>query len=131
MRICLDTNAYSAFKRGEAGIIDVVETADDVAIPSIVLGELFAGFRMGARVRRNVTELEEFLRRPGVSVATVTKAVAERYGMLVSKLRQQGTPLPTNDIWIAAVALERGAQLVTLDAHFDNIPGVFATGSES
>ena len=61
----------------------------------------------------------------------MTKAVAERYGMLVSKLKQQGTPIPTNDIWIAAVALERGAQLVTMDAHSDNIPGVFATGSES
>ena len=130
MRICLDTNAYSAFKRGDAGIVDLVETADEVAVPSVVLGELFAGFRMGSRVRRNVAELEEFLRRPGVSVATVTKAVAERYGMLVSKLKQQGTPIPTNDVWIAAVALERGEQLVTLDAHFDNIPGVFATGSE-
>ena len=50
--------------------------------------------------------------------------------MLVSQLRQQGTPLPTNDIWIAAIALERGAQLVTMDAHFDDIPGVFPTGSE-
>ena len=130
MRICLDTNAYSAFKRGNPDIVDLVETADEVAVPSIVLGELFAGFRMGSRTRRNVAELEEFLRRPGVSVATVTKAASERYGMLVSRLRQQGTPLPTNDIWIAAVALERGAQLVTMDAHFDNIPGVFATGSE-
>ena len=131
MRLCLDTNAYSAFKRGDADIIDLVETADEVAIPCIVLGELFAGFRMGSRARRNVAELEEFLRRPGVSVAAVTKTVAQRYGMLVNKLKQQGTPLPTNDIWIAAVALERGAQLVTMDAHFDNIPGVFATGSES
>ena len=131
MRVCLDTNAYSAFKRGDAGIVDLVETADEVDVPSIVLGELFAGFRMGSRLRRNVAELEEFLRRPGVSEASVTKAAAERYGMLVSKLKQQGTPIPTNDIWIAAVALERGAQLVTMDAHFDNIPGVFATGSES
>ena len=130
MRTCLDTNAYSAFKRGDADIVDVVETAEEVAMPSIVLGELFAGFRMGSRARRNVAELEEFLRRPGVFVATVTKTAAERYGMLVSKLRQQGTPLPTNDIWIAAVALERGAQLVTMDAHFDNIPGIFATGPD-
>ena len=130
MRVCLDTSAYSAFKRGDAEIVDIVETADEVAIPSIVLGELFAGFRMGSRTRRNVAELEEFLRRPGISVAAVTKAAAQRYGMLVSQLRQQGTPLPTNDIWIAAVVLERGAQLVTKDGHFDNIPGVFATGLE-
>ena len=130
MRICLDTNAYSAFKRGDADIIDLVETADEVAVPSIVLGELFAGFRIGSRARRNSAELDDFLHRPGVSVAGVTGAVAERYGMLVRQLRQQGTPLPTNDIWIAAVALERGAQLVTMDSHFDDIPGVFATGSE-
>jgi tRNA(fMet)-specific endonuclease VapC len=130
MRICLDTNAYSAFKRGDADIIDLVETADEVSVPSIVLGELFAGFRMGSRTRRNTAELDDFLHRPGVSVAGVTRAVAERYGMLVGQLRQQGTPLPTNDIWIAAVALERGAQLVTLDAHFDDVPGVFATGLE-
>ena len=130
MSICLDTNAYSAFKRGDAVVIDLVEAADEIAIPSIVLGELFAGFRMGSRARRNVVELEDFLHRPGVSVAAVTKAVAERYGTLVSKLKQQGTPLPTNDIWIAAIALERGAQLVTMDSHFDDIPGVFATGWE-
>ena len=95
MSICLDTNAYSAFKRGDAVVIDLVEAADEIAIPSIVLGELFAGFRMGSRARRNVVELEDFLHRPGVSVAAVTKAVAERYGTLVSKLKQQGTPLPT------------------------------------
>ena len=130
MRICLDTNAYSAFKRGDADVIDLVEAADEIAIPSIVLGELFAGFRMGSRARRNVVELEDFLHRPGVSVAAMTKAVAERYGTLVSKLKQQGTPLPSNDIWIAAIAMERGAQLVTMDAHFDDIPGVFATGWE-
>ena len=130
MKICLDTNAYSAFKRGDADVIDLVEAADEIAIPSIVLGELFAGFRMGSRARRNVVELEDFLRRPGVTVAAVTKAAAERYGTLVSKLKQQGTPLPTNDIWIAAIALERGAQLVTMDSHFDDIPGVFATGWE-
>ena len=130
MRICLDTNAYSSFKRGYAEIVDIVETADEVFIPTIVLGELFAGFRMGTRTRRNVAELEEFLRRPGISVAAVTKPAAERYGMLVSKLRQQGSPLPTNDIWIAAVTLERGAQLVSQDAHFDRIPGVLATGWE-
>ena len=128
MRICLDTNAYSAFKRGDADLRDLVEAADEIAIPSIVLGELFAGFRMGSRARRNVVELEDFLRRPGVSVAAVTKAAAERYGTLVSKLKQQGTPLPTNDIWIAAIALERGAQLVTMDSHFADIPGVYATG---
>ena len=130
MRICLDTNAYSAFKRGDADVIDLVEAADEIAIPSIVLGELFAGFRMGSRARRNVVELEDFLHRPGVSVAAMTKAVAERYGTLVSKLKQQSTPLPSNDIWIAAIAMERGAQLVTMDAHFDDIPGVFATGWE-
>ena len=130
MRICLDTNAYSAFKRGDADVIDLVEAADEVAIPSIVLGELFAGFRMGSRARRNVAELETFLHRPGVSVAAVTRAVAERYGTLVSKLKQQDTPVPANDIWIAAIALERGAQLVTMDSHFDDIPGVFATGWE-
>ena len=129
MRICLDTNAYSAFKRGDADVIDLVETADEVAVPSIVLGELFAGFRMGSRARINVAELDEFLHRPGVSVAAVTRDAAERYGMLVSKLKQQGTPLPTNDIWIAAIALELGAQLVTMDAHFDDIPGVFVIGS--
>ena len=129
MRVCLDASAYSAFKRGDPDIVDIVETADEVAVPSIVLGELFAGFRMGSRTRSNVAELEEFLCRPGVSVAAVTKAASD-YGMLVSRLRQQGTPLPTNEIRIAAVALERGAQLVTMDAHFDNIPGVFATGSE-
>ena len=123
MRVCLYTNAYSAFKRGDADIVDLVETADEVAVPS-VLGELFAGFRMGSRTRRDVVELEEFLCRPGVSVGAVTKAAAERYGMLVSRLKQQGTPLPTNDIWIAAHTMETGADLVSADRHFEDVDGI-------
>ena len=125
MKVCLDTNAYSAFKRGESRLTEILESAEEVLVPAIVLGELHAGFQMGDRAERNTRELEEFLRRPGVLVAEVDRRVAERYGLLFKALKAVGRPVPTNDLWIAAVAVETGARLLSDDAHFDHIPGVF------
>ena len=103
----------------------MLESADVAIIPTVVLGELYAGFAAGSRQQANLSELEKFLGMPGVQVFSVTAGVAARYGSVFHALRRAGTPIPTNDIWIAAIALECGARLVTLDAHFDAIPTLF------
>ena len=102
----------------------LLESADEVLLPATVLGELHAGFERGARRDANRRQLDEFLAQPGIETIAVTTDIAERYGRLVCQLTHQGTPIPTNDIWIAAAALETGTRLVSYDAHFANIPGL-------
>lgn len=124
MKVCLDTNAYSRLMLGHAPLKNLLESVDDILVPATVLGELHAGFELGSRRQANCEKLSEFLRQPGVVLLVVDESVAERYGSLVSQLSRAGTPIPTNDIWIAAVAMESGARLVTYDAHFGAIPGL-------
>lgn len=124
MKICIDTNIYSAFKKGDEQITQLLETCDELFIPTIVLGELYAGFYLGSRLKRNLEELATFLNMPGVMIINMDKEIADRYGSLIKILRKQGTPIPTNDVWIAAAALEKGTKLVSFDAHFNNIPGI-------
>lgn len=124
MRLCLDTNAYSALMRHRAGLQRYLEEAELIHLPTIVLGELYAGFCLGSRYAENCSDLEVFLELPGVRITPPDQGVAERYGYLVRDLRQQGTPLPTNDLWIAATALETGTRLVSYDAHFQHVPGL-------
>lgn len=124
MKLCLDTNAYSRLMRGHAPLRDLLETAEQVLIPATVLGELHAGFAQGSRAKTNQQQLRDFLSEPGVEILPIDADIAERYGLLVAHLSRQGTPLPTNDIWIAATALEAGARLITADAHFASVPGL-------
>ena len=121
LRLLLDTNVYSALKRGHRGVIELVQRAERVEFSMVVVGELLAGFRSGDRFQRNLLELEQFLASPYAHVLPVTRLTADRYGRIASKLRLNGTPIPTNDIWIAAHVLESGAELVSFDAHFDHI----------
>lgn len=124
MILCVDTSAYSAFKRGNAAVVNLLESAESLVLPTIVLGELYAGFAAGTRERANLSELEELANSPGVEVAEVTEAVARRYAIIVATLRRQGVTIPTNDIWIAAVAMDSGSRVLTLDEHFSAIPNL-------
>lgn len=124
MRILLDTNAYAALGRRNFHIRNIVETADEVVLSTIVLGELHAGFALGSRKKKNKRELGEFLKEPGITIAPPTEGIAERYGEVVRILRENGTPLPTNDIWIAATALETGSRILSFDTHFGLVPGI-------
>jgi tRNA(fMet)-specific endonuclease VapC len=121
-RYCLDTVAYSHFKRGEPRIVALLDRAEWIGVPVTVLGELFAGFERGKQKSRNIAELDEFLSAPAVEVLPVDRRTAEIFGAMVADLRERGRPLPTNDIWIAAAAARAGATLVTWDAHFRDIP---------
>ncbi len=120
-RICLDTSAYSQLKRGHAEARRVISSAREVLVPTIVLGELRAGFALGGRRARNETELAELLADPAVRVCAVDEAATAHYADIVVALRRAGTPVPTNDIWIGAVAASNAATVVTFDAHFARI----------
>lgn len=124
MRICLDTSGYSAFKRGQDGVLDLVQRAAEIVLPAVVLGELLAGFRIGSRERSNRQELNAFMESPRVRVAPLDFETAERYAEILLYLRDRGTPIPTNDIWIAATAMEWGLRVLTTDAHFGRLPHV-------
>ena len=123
-RVCLDTSGYSAFKRGHEGAVDVLQRANEIVLPAVVIGELLAGFRMGSRNRMNRRELDGFLASARVRIAPLGAETAQRYAEIVSYLRDRGTPIPTNDIWIAACAMEWGLRLFTTDRHFDRLPQV-------
>jgi tRNA(fMet)-specific endonuclease VapC len=109
---------------GHAPLTQLLEASEEVLMPATVLGELHAGFELGTRRDANRRQLSEFLALPGVDIIPVSADIAERYGMLVRQLTRQGTPIPTNDIWIAAAALETGARLVSYDPHFEHVQGL-------
>lgn len=128
MRVCLDTNAYSRLMGGHVPLTQLLESCEEVLLSATVLGELHAGFELGSRRETNRSQLGEFLALPGVETIPVTTDIAERYGILISQLTRQGTPISTNDIWIAAAALETGSRLVTYDSHFRHVPGLIVLG---
>ncbi|MFZ4537482.1 type II toxin-antitoxin system VapC family toxin [Propionivibrio sp.] len=124
--IALDTNAYSAFKRGDEAIVTVLQYAPRIIVSTTVLGELLGGFAVGQRESANRSELTKFLNVPRVKVVPGTAATADLYALVYAALRRKGQPIPTNDLWIAASCLEHGAALLTLDGHFKNIDGLRA-----
>jgi tRNA(fMet)-specific endonuclease VapC len=127
VKILLDTSAYVAFKLNKRAVVDAVVNAGHVFFSCVVLGELMFGFRNGARFKKSTDDLGLFLRDEAVELVPVGEVTADRYARIASQLRQQGTPIPTNDIWIAAQTMEHGAELLTTDAHFNNIPGLVCT----
>ncbi len=124
MRCCLDTSAYSQFKRGDGQVVELIDRADWVGLPTVVLGELWLGFLLGTRLRQNQTELAAFVANPSVETLAVDEEVARIYAEIVVDLRKAGTPLPTNDIWVAATSVRAGASVITYGAHFSKIKRV-------
>lgn len=124
MKILIDTSAYSGFRRADASVVEAISRADSVLVSPVVLGELLFGFRSGARYAQNMKLLEQFLRHEAVEVVPVNEVTADRYSRIVLQLKADGTPIPANDVWIAAQAMEHGADLLTLDAHFDKVKGL-------
>jgi tRNA(fMet)-specific endonuclease VapC len=127
-KIILDTNAYSEYFRGRLELKEVVEEADEVIMSPIVIGELIGGFKIGTRENRNRETLIKFLGKPGIEILDITMTTAEVYGEILSLLHKKGKPIPTNDVWIAAQAIENGAELVTNDRHFEEISGLRVWG---
>lgn len=121
---CLDTSAYSNFRRGNEDLAEILDRAELVGISTIALGELRTGFVLGGRRRRNEEELQAFLENPAVEVFPVDPETSVHYAEIVAELRRAGTPLPTNDVWIAATAARSGTAVLTCDDHFERIARV-------
>jgi predicted nucleic acid-binding protein len=124
IRLCLDTSAYSRLMRGQPKLQERLEAADQILLPVTVLGEVYSGFQGGSRLAENLSLLAAFRSQPGVVTVDTTDNVAQRYAAIVATLKLQGTPIPTNDIWIAAAALENGGRMVAYDSHFTAVPGL-------
>lgn len=122
MRLALDTNRYTDLCRGEASVIESIELADEVWLPFIVIGELRAGFAVGTQGPRNEAVLRRFLLKPRVGILYADDQTTYHYANIFRQLRKQGTPIPTNDMWIAALTLQHSLVLFARDAHFDALP---------
>jgi len=123
VRIMLDTSAYSHWRRSGTWN-DLIRQASWVMVPTMVLGELQAGFRLGKAGLENQSKLSRFLGEEAVKVVSPSEATAEIYGNFFAYLHRQGTPLPANDIWIGALSYEHKAMLLTHDRHFTRLPQV-------
>jgi len=127
MKIALDANRFTDFCKNVAEAVDPVRRADRVFLPFVVLGELRAGFRCGRKSRQNEGVLRRFLQSPRVSILLADEGTTHLYAALFAQLRAAGTPIPTNDLWIAALVLQHDLELCTRDKHFDVLPQVRRT----
>jgi len=123
-RVILDTSAYSGFLRGDPDIKLSIQQADQISLNPVVIGELLAGFATGRDEKKNRELLQEFLSSPRVEAIDINEETSERYGIIVNYLREKGTPIPTNDIWIAASAMQYGLEVLTRDKHYLKVPQV-------
>jgi tRNA(fMet)-specific endonuclease VapC len=123
-RVLLDTSAYSAMRRGDERLRAPVQEAIEVFLTPVVIGELLSGFVGGSLAPENRSLLREFVEASRVAVLPIDEDTAERYAAIRTYLRQQGKPIPVNDLWIAASAAQHGLRLLTLDDHFNRVPQV-------
>lgn len=119
MRVALDTNRYTDLCRGDEFVVDIVAAADEIWLPFIVLGELRSGFAVGSQEARNEAVLRRFLLKPGAGILYADEQTTHHYASVYRQLRKQGTPVPTNEMWIAALVLQHSLVLCARDAHFD------------
>jgi predicted nucleic acid-binding protein len=123
-RLVFDTSAYSHFRAGHAEVLDTLARAERVLVPVTVLGELHAAFELGTRPRENRRLLDDFLDEVFVDTLDATSSTALHYGRLFAALKRAGTPLPVNDIWIAAATIDCGGTLISFDSDFARISGL-------
>jgi tRNA(fMet)-specific endonuclease VapC len=124
VKLLLDTSAYSGFRKGVPSVVEKISGCDSVLISPVMLGELMYGFRKGAKFEQNMRLLRRFLEHEAVEVAPLGAVTADRYSRIVMQLKKDGSPIPINDVWIAAQAMEHGAELLTSDHHFEQVAGL-------
>jgi len=123
-KIFIDTNIYSNAMKGEEASIKIFRQYEILLISPVVIGELLAGFRRGKLEDKNRQQLKNFLSRDRVKAVTISMETSEFYSFILNELKTQGTPIPINDIWIAASVMEHGAGIATNDSHFEKIKGL-------
>ena len=121
LKLALDANRYTDLCRGVPTVVQAIEEAPEVFLPFIVLGELRAGFAAGNRAVENERVLSRFISLPDVTVLHADDATTHYYAAVYRQLRQQGTPIPVNDMWIAALVLQHDLVLYSRDGHFDHL----------
>jgi len=122
--LLIDTNIYTYALNGDADIIQHLQRSQKISISTISVGELLSGFKAGSKEKKNRAELEEFLDSPRLRLLNIDEDTAEFYAEIHSGLKKKRRPIPTNDIWIAATALQHGLKLYTNDRHFKCVPGL-------
>ena len=122
MRVAVDTNRYVDLCKGVAETVDVLESADVIVLPFVVLAELRAGFLLGRRQVENERSLHTLLLKDGVDVVYADDQTTHHYASVYRQLRKQGTPIPANDMWLAALVLQHNLALHARDRHFDHLP---------
>jgi len=120
----VDTNILSDLFRGEPSVRGFLSEFESIYVPVTVLGELLFGFVLGSREMENRRRLDQFLSQRSVEILPVSPSVAEHYASVMASLRRNGTPLPTNDVWIAATACAEKVPLISRDRHFSKINGL-------
>lgn len=105
-------------------MLEAIQTADTICVNPVILGELLSGFKKGTLEAQNIAHLEKFMDSPRCIILPIIFDSAQRYAHIYNTLRKAGTPIPTNDLWIAASAMEHGLTIVTLDSHFSTIPQI-------
>ncbi len=123
-KILIDTNVYTAFMQNNGRIVNAFQNLDYIAIDITVLAELYSGFIAGKKEKKNRHELEALINSPRIEILNHDSDTSEFYAVIFKNLKIKGTPIPTNDIWIAATAMQHGLALLTLDKHFEKIPGL-------
>jgi tRNA(fMet)-specific endonuclease VapC len=124
VRVAIDTNRYVDLCKGIDETVTVLEEAEAVMLPFVVLGELRAGFVHGKRQAENERTLRRFLLKGGVGVLFADDQTTHHYASVFRQLRKQGTPIPTNDMWLAALVLQHNLALHARDTHFDHLPQI-------
>ena len=124
MRVALDTNRYVDLCRGSADTVTLLEEAEAIMLPFVVVGELRAGFAHGRRQAENERTLRRFLLKDSVRVLFADDQTTHHYASVFRQLRKQGTPIPTNDMWLAALVLQHNLALHARDKHFDHLPQI-------
>ena len=122
--LLIDTNIYTYAFNGKTEVIRILQRAPKISICAITIGELLSGFKAGSKENINRAQLEEFLDSPRVQLIAIDEDTAEFYSEIQTGLKKKGKPIPTNDIWIAATALQHGLKLYTNDQHFKYVPGL-------
>jgi len=124
MKFIIDTNRYSDFMKGDTAVVELFASADRIYVPFVVVAELRAGFSCGTIARKNEAVLVSFLSNNRVEVLYADSQTTQVYAQVFAQLRGNGTPIPTNDIWIAALAIQHSLPLCSRDAHFAVLPQV-------
>ena len=123
-KVLIDTNIYSLAMWGDDKVVAELRKIDLIGFSAISIGELFSGFKGGNRESRNKEEINIFLDSPRVVLHPINEGTAEFYASILQDLKEAGTPIPTNDIWIAAVAFQHGYKIFSKDHHFNLVPGL-------